>query len=184
MKRGLSIPLLLFAGLLLWTLMTPRTPLLTPSPPPPDVEEPIADSYGEDVVAEEFDARGNLLARTSAATLKRYRNAALVEMTEPRRASFSTEGSWVALANTGILYERRERMRLDGDVALLYAEDEAEFHSDSMLIDMQQQRARSLAPVTGRQGPNRLSADQLVVDLAREVAVLRGGVKSTYVLPE
>ena len=180
MKRGLSIPLLLFAALLVWTLMTPRQPLLPPAAPPQEQEERVPDSYGEAVVALEYDEAGVLLARTDADYLRRYRDDNVTELELPRREQFGDD-RWRARARGGLLYERREALELRGDVQLSYPDREVEFRSEAILINYRNQTARSLAPVVAWQGESRVEAPQMLINLDTEVAVLRGGVRSVYV---
>lgn len=181
MRHSLSIPLILFAALLAWALMTPTQTLLVPTPPSAAIETRIPDSYAQGVVEREFDANGVLVSRTETTRLRRYRGAEITELDLPRRESFSADGNWVATANSGLLREGQETLQLDGHVELRYARDGVEFYSPSMLINLQERTARSLAPVEIRQGAHRISADNMFITLESERATLTGGVQSTYV---
>ena len=182
MKHSLSIPLLLFAALLAWTLLTPRQTLLRPVTPP-EATEQIADSYAVDVTALDFDTAGELTQSTQASRLRRFESAQVIELDAPQRENFGGDGNWVATARSGVLREGAETLQLEGDVLLQFAREGARLSSAAMLINLRQRSARSLAPVLLEQGDNRISAQDMFVALDSERVVLSGDVRSTYAPP-
>lgn len=189
MRRSLSIPLLLFIALLAWTLMTPSSRLLRTAPPPAAPQKQLPDSYARGVVTSQYDDSGQLVSEMIAEELRYFRPRGRVEIDAPQRSSYGVDGNWIATANSGVIFEAREALRLNGDVQLSYTaadpavDESAEFRTEAMVINLADNTARSLAPAVAWFGDNRISAPQLVVNLDREVAVLRGGVKSRYAPP-
>jgi LPS export ABC transporter protein LptC len=180
MKPSLLIPLILFAALLTWTLMTPRENLLHPAPPPSGAKQRIPTSYATGVTTFEFDEQGVLTSRMEATALRRYRGSSLVELDMPIRENFGEAGTWTASAQRGLLKENTETLRLDGSVRLHYDSEGAQFLSESMLINIPRRTARSLAPVEAWTGENRIGAPNMFISLDSQRATLRGGVTSTY----
>lgn len=180
MKLGLSIPLMLFAALLTWTLITPRENLLRPAPPRSPAKQAIPDSYGTDVTASEFDEQGMLASRMKATALRSYGGSSVVELDMPTRENFGEGGTWTASAQRGLLKENTETLRLDGSVRLQYDREGAQFLSESMLIKIARRTASSLAPVEAWTGESRISAPNMYISLDHQRATFSGGVTSTY----
>ena len=193
MKHSVSIPLILFAALLIWTLMTPEADLLRPTPVPTPAAMTVPDSYASGVTASEFDQHGVLVSRMQADALRRYRGSGLVELDMPQRENFGQDGTWIANADSGLLREDNETLQLRGSVRLRYGIDQADqqeatqesaqFISESMLINLGKKTAISLAPAEAWQGEYRLTAPTIYVALDRKVATFSGGVTSTYAPP-
>lgn len=183
MKHSLSLPMLLFATLLVWALMTPRQTLLLPTPQPPAEPARVPDSYARNVIVDEFDERGLLMHRMEATELERYAPEEVTELTSPQRVSFSKKGPWTVRADSGRLNEKPQTLLLEGDVALSYVDRDTDVYSEAMLINLQARTARSLAPVRINQEGNRIRAPQLFLSLDAQRAALSGGVHSVYESP-
>jgi LPS export ABC transporter protein LptC len=183
MRRSLSIPLLLFALPLAWVLLAPQQTLLPEPPAPEDLPERIPDSYASNVRAREYDDSGKLLSETTAERLWRYSEGDVVEMSALTRVSHDPEGGWIASADEGTLHEPRDVLDLRGDVKLRYPDEGAVFHTEAMTINLDQESARSLAPVRIVQGDNTLRGDQLYINLNAQRATLTGDVESVYAPP-
>lgn len=180
MKKRISLPLLLCAGLLVYALVTPAPEFIPePAPTEPDARSPL--SYAHDVTLRSYGPEGTLADRTEARILRRFDDNAVVELTAPQRWGHRGSADWVASARTGILYEKRDALQLNGDVELRYTADGAVFSTQSMLINLRFQTARSLAPVRAWQGENETHAQMLTANLNLERATLTGNVRSVYV---
>ena len=180
MKKRLSIPLLIGACGLVYTLVSTPPELIAPASPPPSSDEAIPESYASDVTVSVFGDSGELLDRTVAAELQRFRAAGVIELDAPQRFGFGGDAAWRASANSGELEEASDVLRLSGDVSLRYATEGVEFRTQEMVINLPQQTARSLTPVRTWQMDNETTADALWVHFEREVAVLSGNVRSVY----
>jgi LPS export ABC transporter protein LptC len=180
-KKRLSVPLILCtAGLVYVLLSEPPVRVVSQSAPtePADVQP---ETYARDITLRLYGEDGRLLSRTDAAALRRYPDRAVAELDEPKRFGHEGDAGWRASATAGEWLETREVLRLAGDVSLRYDTEGVEFRSDTMVLNLRDQTARSLTPVRAWQGEQETVADRLFVDLEREVAVLNGNVRSTYV---
>jgi len=180
-KKRLSIPLILCAGALTYALLTaPPVSVVTQAPP----TEPAAaqpETYARDVTLSDYGEDGQLLSRTDARALRRYAGRPVAELDEPRRFGHEGDQGWRASAIAGEWLEAREILRLEGDVSLRYDTEGVEFISQTMVLNLRDQTARSRTPVRAWQDEQETVADRLFVDLEREVAVLNGNVRSVYV---
>jgi LPS export ABC transporter protein LptC len=179
-KRRLSLPLLLCAALLIYALTTPP-PVMVREPAPTNPEARILDSYARTVIVRSFDEAGQLLDRTDALSLRRYKGAAVVELEEPRRWGYNGDSNWVASSQRGLLREERETLALEGAVNLRYSADGVEFATESLLLNLRTQTALSQAPVRAWQEGNEMRAEKLFANLDKKIATLSGNVTSVYV---
>jgi LPS export ABC transporter protein LptC len=180
-KKRLSIPLILCSGGLAYALLSaPPASIMSPDPPT-EPAAPQPETYARDVSLREYGEDGRLLSRTDATALRRYPDRGVAELDDPQRFGHEGNQGWRASATAGEWLEAREILRLDGDVSLRYDTEGVEFRSDTMVLDLREQTARSATPVRAWQDAQETVADRLFVDLAREVAVLNGNVRSVYV---
>lgn len=178
-RKRLSIPLLLGAGLVLFALFEPPPQLLQESAPQQtDLVAP--DSYAIEVSMRNFDTDGILLDRTDASVLRRYESAALLELEQPKRWGHEGDSDWIATADKGELHERSNMMRLHGNVHLVYTDQAVEFDTEAMRFNLTKKTALSEAPVRVRQGENETRADQLYAILDWQQARLKGNIRTVY----
>ncbi|WOJ98341.1 LPS export ABC transporter periplasmic protein LptC [Congregibacter brevis] len=176
----MSIPLLLCAGLLLYTLLAPTPRLITESAAP-KTDARIPQSYAQDVSVNDFDVTGALQGNTQATSLRRFPSEGIIELDEPKRYNYTADGEWFASAQTGQLRETTEVLVLDQEVRLQYDTENVQFLTDRMIINMPKQAARSTASVRIWQADNETIADQIYINLSRQVASLSGAVRTVYV---
>ncbi|MEM1188757.1 MAG: LPS export ABC transporter periplasmic protein LptC [Pseudomonadota bacterium] len=181
MKKRLSIPLLLCSGGLVYALLASPPVQIAPEPADTASDEPVPDSYAAEVSTRVYGENGELLDLTNASRLRRFMERGRTEFDTPARFGHAGDEGWRASAENGELIEKTEIMYLSGDVSLSYAAEGVEFLSESMVIHVAENIARSTAPVRLWQGEQETVADRLYVELDREVAVLTGNVRSVYV---
>lgn len=180
MKKRLSVPLILCAGGLTYALLTaPPANIVSPGSP---TESPAAqpETYARGVTLRTYGEDGRLLSRTDAAALRRFPGSAVAELDEPQRFGHEGDQGWRASATAGRWLEARQVLNLEGDVILRYDTEGVEFRSDTMVLDLRDQTARSPTPVRAWQDAQETVADRLYVDLEREIAVLNGNVRSVF----
>jgi len=184
MRKRLSVPLLLGALGLVYTLWGSPPSLVTPDSAGPESTEAEPEAYARGVSLRRYGDDGALQEETDAQALRRYGvdlpGGDRVELDAPRRRGHGGDQGWVASARSGEYADGRERLHLSGEVRLRYAPRGLEFRTDAMLIDNARKTARSLAPVRAWQAENETTAEHLFVNLDREVAVLSGNVRSVY----
>jgi LPS export ABC transporter protein LptC len=183
MHRRLSLPLLAFALLLLWVLLTPRQTLMQrPAPEPEDSGRP-PDSYAVELIAREFDENGTLISETVAAELRRFQLQNLVAMSDLERRNFVTDGDWLTRADRGALNENNNVLELRGNVTLRYLAEGAVLSTEALDINLTSNTARSLAPVNGEQGDNSFRAESMFVNMNSRRATFSDGVSSRFAPP-
>lgn len=182
MKKRLSIPLLICAGLLVYALIA-EPPRIIQAPEPVSDTLRIPESYAHEVRVRDFDEQGQLIDQTNAQALRRYEDQLATELDTLESRHFSEGGPWIAEARQGFLNEFTERLRLEGDVQLRYESDGVRFLSQSMTVNLGERTARSNAPVRAWQGPNETRAERLFVNLDRQIATLNGMVRTEYQPP-
>lgn len=178
-KKRLSIPLLISALLIGYTLFEPPAQLSQDSmelTPPTSGPDSIADT----VSLLQFDEAGVVLDQTNASQLRRFDKAALIELDELRRHGHAGDTNWTATADGGLLVETNNELQLEGNVQLRYEADDLQFRSAAMTIDLDKQIARSRSAVRVWQARNETTADALTVDLAKEQASMLGNVRAVY----
>ena len=180
MRKRLSIPLLLCATLLVYIMLAPTPRLINETIAPPQSAR-VPDSYARAVSINEFDENGVLQGTTQAEALRRFPKEGTVELDEPRRRNYATDGQWFASARRGQLREKTDVLLLESEVRLHYANEDVQFLTESMIINMPAQAARSTSPVRIWQADNQTVADQLYINLDRQLASLTGAVKAVYV---
>jgi LPS export ABC transporter protein LptC len=180
-KKRLSIPLILCAGGLTYALLSAPPVRVVTQAPPTEPTEAQPETYASDVTLRLYDANGRLLSRTDAAALRRYPDRGVAELDEPQRFGHEGDQGWRASATAGEWLEASEILRLEGDVSLRYDAEGVEFRSDTLVLNLRDQTARSRTPVRAWKDAQETVADRLFVDLEREVAVLNGNVRSIYV---
>ena len=180
MRKRLSIPLILCAGGLTYALLTaPPVSIVSPGQPT-EPAAPQPETYARDVTLRSYGEDGRLLSRTDAVALRRFPDRAVAELERPQRFGHEGDDGWRASAMAGEWLEAREILRLEGDVSLRYDTKGVAFQSETMVLDLRDQTARSPTPVRAWQDAHETVADRLFVDLEREVAVLNGNVRSVY----
>ncbi|MFT4767969.1 MAG: LPS export ABC transporter protein LptC [Glaciecola sp.] len=179
-RKRLSIPLVLCAMLLVYTMLAP-TPRLIKESASPAISARTPDSYALNVSVNDFSEDGVLLGRTEAEALRRFPGEGIIELDEPRRRSYTEDGEWFASARSGQLREETDVLVLDREVRLQYADEGVQFLTDSMIINMPKQAARSTSSVRIWQAGNETLADQIYINLRRQVASLSGSVRTVYV---
>jgi LPS export ABC transporter protein LptC len=198
-RKRLSIPLLLCAGLLVYATLSPA-PRIIQLPTSGESGAEAADAYAVDVTVRDFNESGVLQSTTEARRLRRYRDSARLELDEPVRRSFGDDGIWTASAQSGALYEDRDVLELSDKVRLRYPPEttlrtgdvnaaqelggpgeELEFATAALTIDLVAHTAKSLSPVRVWQGPNETRAQTMFIELDKQLAQLSGGVRSVYV---
>ncbi|WP_439101867.1 LPS export ABC transporter periplasmic protein LptC [Congregibacter sp.] len=179
-RKRLSIPLLLCAALLLYTMLSPPPTLIKERAAPAGPTR-VPESYAKQVSVNDFDANGVLEGSTEAVTLRRFPGEGIVELDEPKRHNYTTDGEWVANAMSGQLREKTEVLVLNGEVRLQYDSENLQFLTERMIINMPKQAARSTTSVRIWQGDNETVADQIYINLSRQVASLSGSVRTVYV---
>ena len=161
-------------------MLAPAPRLITESAAP-TTDTRIPESYAKDVSVNDFDATGKLQGKTQATSLRRFPDEGIVELEEPKRYNYTEDGEWFASAQSGQLREKTEVLVLDQDVQLQYDTENVQFLTDRMIINMPKQAARSTSSVRIWQADNETIADQIYINLSRQVASLSGSVKTVYV---
>ncbi|WOJ94985.1 LPS export ABC transporter periplasmic protein LptC [Congregibacter variabilis] len=179
-RKRLSIPLLLSATLLIYTMLAPAPRLITEKAAP-TTDARIPDSYALNVSVNDFNEEGILLGSTQAQGLRRFPREGIVELDEPTRRNYSDDGEWFASARSGQLREKTEVLILEREVRLQYANDKLQFLTDSMIINIPKQAARSTSSVRIWQADNETVAQQIYINLQKQVASLSGSVRTVYV---
>lgn len=179
-RKRLSIPLLLSAALLVYTTLSP-SPTLIKDSVAPTVPARVPESYATQVSVDDFDVEGVRQGSTEAVNLRRFPGEGIVELDEPKRHDYNSDGEWVATAHEGQLREKTEVLVLNGDVRLQYDADNVQFLTERMIINMPKQAARSTASVRIWQDENETVADQIYINLRAQVASLSGAVRAVYV---
>lgn len=179
-RKRLSIPLLLSALLLIYTMLAPAPRLITEKTAPTKNAR-VPDSYALDVSVNDFDEKGILLGSTEAQALRRFPKEGIVELDEPERHNYSDDGEWFASARSGQLREKTDVLILEREVRLQYATDNLQFLTDSMIINIPKQAARSTSSVRIWQADNETVAEQIYINLEKQVASLSGSVRTIYV---
>ncbi|EED33882.1 conserved hypothetical protein [gamma proteobacterium NOR5-3] len=179
-RKRLSIPLVLSALLLIYTMLAPAPRLITENTVQ-TTSARVPDSYAHDVSVNDFNENGVLLGSTEAQALRRFPREGIVELDEPRRRNYSEDGEWFASARSGQLREKTDVLLLDHEVRLKYASDDLQFLTDSMIINIPKQAARSTSSVRIWQADNETVAEQIYINLDRQIASLNGSVRTVYV---
>jgi len=165
---------------LVYTMLAP-TPRLVTEIAAPATDARIPDSYALNVSLNDFSEQGVLLGSTHAQALRRFPREGIVELDEPERHSYTADGEWFASARSGQLREKTDVLMLNREVRLQYASDNLQFLTDSMIINMAKQAARSTSSVRIWQADNETLAEQIYVNLEKQVASLSGSVRTIYV---
>lgn len=179
-RKRLSIPLLVAAGLLVYITFAP-TPSLVKEVAPPAVSARSPDSYAWEVSVNDFDEQGALQGNTTAQALRRFPNEGIVELDAPKRRNFTADGQWFASAQRGQLRETTEVLVLEQDVRLQYDSNSVQFLTERMIINMPKQAARSTSSVRIWQANSETLAEQIYINLDRQIASLSGAVNTVYV---
>lgn len=179
-RKRLSIPLLIAAGLLVYITFAP-TPRLVKEVAPPTVNARSPDSYAHGVSVNDFNEQGVLLGNTTAQTLRRFPKEGIVELDDPKRRNFGADGEWFASAQQGQLRENTDVLVLEQDVRLEYESNNVQFLTERMIINIPKQAARSTSSVRIWQANNETLADQIYINLGRQIASLSGAVNTVYV---
>ena len=161
--------------------MLDSTPRLIVQSTTPAVSGRIADSYARSVSVNEFDESGVMRGSMSADTLRRFSGEGIVELDEPERHNYTDDGVWFASARTGPLREKTDVLLLSEEVRLQYDTENVQFFTESMIINIPKQAARSTSSVRIWQADNETVADQIYVNLSRQIATLSGDVRTVYV---
>lgn len=197
-RKRLSIPLFLCAGLLIYATLSPA-PRVIQLPTSGESQAEVAEAYAVDVRVTDFNDLGVQQSTTHARRLRRYRDGARLELDEPVRRSFGDDGTWIASAQRGALYEDRDVLELSEDVRLRYPPEtslltgdaqatptsnnppgELEFATAALTINIAARTAESASPVRVWQGPNETRAQTMFIELDTQLAQLSGGVSSVY----
>jgi LPS export ABC transporter protein LptC len=198
-RKRLSIPLFLCAGLLIYATVSPA-PRVIQLPTSGESETEVAEAYAVDVTVTDFNESGVLQSTTQARRLRRYRDGARLELDEPVRRSFGDDGSWIASAQRGAFYEDCDVLELRDNARLRYPPEtprmtdntqaahpskdpleELEFATAALTINIAARTAESPSPVRIWQGPNETRAQSMFIELDKQLAQLSGGVSSVYV---
>jgi LPS export ABC transporter protein LptC len=165
--------------MLVYVMLSPAPRIIQP-PIPGDAAAHAPQSYAFGVKVLDFNENGLLESATDARELRRFDDASRLELDEPYRESFGDEGRWIASAHFGELYESQDLLVLSDNVHLHYSDDNVEFASEAMTINMARRSAESRVPVRVWQDANETRADRLYISLDRQIATLSGDVRTVY----